>query len=52
MGLCAEYKQALEDQLGEGALDKFDQAAKDNMQSMNDYSRILYSNFRDKIISK
>jgi GMP synthase-like glutamine amidotransferase len=51
-GSVPEYKQALEDQLGEGALDKFDQAAKDNMQSMNDYSRILYSNFRDKIISK
>jgi GMP synthase-like glutamine amidotransferase len=51
-GCVPEYKQALEDQLGEGALDKFDQAAKDNMQSMNDYSRILYSNFRDKIISK
>ena len=51
-GCVPEYKQALEDQLGEGALDTFDQAAKDNMQSMNDYSRILYSNFRDKIISK
>jgi GMP synthase-like glutamine amidotransferase len=51
-GSVPEYKQALEDQLGEGALDKFDQAAKDNIQSMNDYSRILYSNFRDKIISK
>ena len=51
-GCVPEYKQALEDQLGEGALDKFDQATKDNMQSMNDYSRILYSNFRDKIISK
>ncbi|MDA9071389.1 type 1 glutamine amidotransferase [Candidatus Pelagibacter sp.] len=51
-GCVPEYKKALEDQLGEGALEKFDQAAKDNMQSMNDYSRILYSNFRDKIISK
>jgi len=51
-GCVPEYKRALEDQLGEGALDKFEQAAKDNMQSMNDYSRILYSNFRDKIICK
>ena len=51
-GCVPEYKQALEDQLGEGALNTFNQAAKDNMQSMNDYSRILYSNFRDKIISK
>ena len=28
-GCVPEYKKALEDQLGEGALDKFDQAAKD-----------------------
>jgi GMP synthase-like glutamine amidotransferase len=48
-GCVPEYKQALEDQLGEGALDKFDKAAKDNMSNMNDYSKILYSKFK-KII--
>ena len=48
-GCVPEYKKALEDQLGEGALDKFDQAAKDNMTSMNKYSKILYSKFK-KII--
>ena len=48
-GCVAEYKQALEDQLGKGALEKFDQAAKDNMTNMNNYSNILYSNFK-KII--
>jgi hypothetical protein len=41
-----EYKKALEDQLGEGALDKFDQAAKNNMFDMNNYSKTLYSNFK------
>jgi len=41
-----EYKKALEDQLGEGALDKFDQAAKDNMSDMNNYSKSLYKNFK------
>ena len=45
-GSVPEYKQALEDQLGEGALDKFDQAAKENMKKMNNYSKILYSKFK------
>ena len=45
-------KQALEDQLGEGALDKFDQAAKDNMTKMNNYSKILYSGFKRIVKSK
>jgi GMP synthase-like glutamine amidotransferase len=48
-GCVPEYKQALEDQLGEGALDKFDQAAKDNMKDMNNYSKILYSKFKEII---
>jgi GMP synthase-like glutamine amidotransferase len=48
-GCVPEYKQALEDQLGEEALDKFDQAAKENMINMNNYSKILYTNFK-KII--
>ena len=46
-GCVAEYKKALEDQLGEGALEKFDNAAKDNMTDMNNYSKILYQNFKN-----
>ena len=45
-----EYKKALEDQLGEGALDKFDEAAKNNMTDMNSYSKILYENFKKILI--
>ena len=45
-GCVSEYKKALEDQLGEGALDKFDIAAKNNMRDMNNYSKILYKNFK------
>jgi hypothetical protein len=41
-----EYKAALEEQLGDGALEKFDEAAKNNMSDMNNYSKILYSNFK------
>ena len=48
-GCVPEYKKALEDQLGDGALEKFDQSAKDNMTDMNNYSKILYENFK-KII--
>ena len=45
-GCVPEYKKALEDQLGEGALDKFDESAKNNMKDMNIYSKILYNNFK------
>jgi len=45
-GCVPEYKKALEDQLGYGALEKFDQSAKDNMKDMNNYSTILYNNFK------
>ncbi len=45
-GCVPEYKKALEDQLGGGALEKFDQSAKDNMRDMNNYSQILYNNFK------
>ena len=45
------YKKALEDQLGDGALEKFDDAAKDNMSDMNEYSTILYKNFK-KFLNK
>ena len=48
-GCVPEYKSALEKQLGEGALEKFDKEAKSNMSQMNNYSKILYSNFK-KII--
>ena len=45
-GCVPEYKKALEDQVGNGALEKFDQSAKDNMKDMNNYSTILYNNFK------
>ncbi len=45
-GSVPEYKKALEDQLGDSALEKFDQSAKKNMKDMNNYSKILYSNFK------
>ena len=45
-----EYKKALEDQLGEGALDKIDEAAKNNMTDMNNYSKVLYENFKKILI--
>jgi len=48
-GCVPEYKSALEEQLGEGALEKFDKEAKSNMSQMNNYSKILYTNFK-KII--
>ena len=44
-----EYKSALEDQLGQGALEKFDKEAKLNMSEMNKCSDILYSNFKKLI---
>ena len=49
-GCVPEYKSALESQLGQGALKKFDSDAKDNIQSMNKYSKILYENFK-KIVN-
>ena len=49
-GRVPEYKKALEDQLGEDALDKFDEAAKNNMTDMNNYSKILYENFKKILI--
>ena len=48
-GCVVEYKSALEEQLGQGALDKFNKEAKSNMSQMNNCSKILYSNFK-KII--
>jgi len=48
-GCVPEYKSALEKELGEGALEKFDKEAKINMTSMNNYSEILYKNFKKLI---
>ena len=48
-GCVPEYKSALEEQLGAGALEKFDKEAKSNMSKMNNYSKILYSNFKKLI---
>ena len=45
-GCVPEYKSALESQLGEGALQKFDKDANDNIEDMNKYSKILYENFK------
>ncbi len=49
-GCVPEYKSALENQLGKGALEKFDKDAKENMTNMNNYSKILYTNFKNDII--
>ena len=40
-----EYKNALENILGKGALEKFDIQAKQNMKQMNNLASILYKNF-------
>jgi len=49
-GCVPEYKSALENQLGPGALEKFDQQAEANMPSLNKYSQILYNNFKKLVI--
>ena len=49
-GCVPEYKSALEKQLGQGALEKFDTDAKNNMSNMNEYSKILYENFKKLLI--
>jgi len=49
-GCVPEYKSALEEQLGKGALEKFDADAKNNMLNMNEYSKILYENFKKLLI--
>ena len=45
-GCVPEYKSALEKELGEGALDKFEKDSQAHMLSMNEYSKILYENFK------
>tara|TARA_B100000427_G_scaffold24892_1_gene18465 strand:- start:1648 stop:2367 length:720 start_codon:yes stop_codon:yes gene_type:complete len=44
-GCIPEYKNALEDSLGQGALKKFEESAATNMKDMNRYATTLYKNF-------
>ena len=44
-GCIPEYKDALEQSLGKGALEKFDQESKANMHHMNQSATLLYKNF-------
>ena len=44
-GCVPEYKNALEDSLGPGALEKFQEIATNNLQDMNNYATTLYKNF-------
>ena len=45
-GCVPEYEKALNDTLGEGALDKFDKEAQGSMSSMNTNAEQLYNNFK------
>ena len=49
-GCVPEYKSALENQFGVGALEKFDHEAKAHMAQMNNYSKILYSKFKSEML--
>ena len=49
-GCVPEYKSALKTHFGDGALEKFDQEAKANMQQMNNLSTILYSKFKSVLL--
>ena len=46
-GCVPEYKNALEESLGKGALSKFETIAAQNMKDMNNLATILYKNFLD-----
>ena len=46
-GCIPEYKNALEDELGEGALEIFEKKAATNMNQMNSLATLLYNNFKD-----
>ena len=48
-GCVPEYKNALESSLGPNALEKFDKETQANMRNLNEYSEILYKNFKDII---
>ena len=41
----SEYKNALEESLGDGALERFERIAAANMLDMNKYATMLYKNF-------
>ena len=45
-GCIPEYKSALENSLGAGALAAFDQSAREHMPEMNRLCKLLYENFR------
>ncbi len=45
-GCVAEYKSALESSLGAGALEHFDQSAREHMPAMNRLASLLYKNFK------
>ena len=48
-GCIPEYKNALEDSLGVGALQKFEKIATENMEDMNNFATILYKKFSQLI---
>ena len=48
-GCIPEYKIALEQSLGKGALEKFDLEARKNIDDMNNYSSIIYNKFSELI---
>ncbi len=45
-GCIAEYKAALENSLGAGALDSFDRSAREHMPEMNRLCKLLYEKFK------
>ena len=49
-GCVPEYKSALENQLGEGSLKKFEEQTKLNIEQMNYFCNILYLNFKKQIL--
>ncbi len=49
-GCVPEYKSALENQLGKGALKEFEKETESNIKQMNYFCNILYSNFKRKIL--
>ena len=48
-GCVPEYKSALEKELGKGALEKFDVDSQQHTPTLNEYSQILYENFKKLI---
>ena len=48
-GCVPEYKSALEKELGKGALEKFDVDSQKHIPTLNEYSQILYENFKKLI---